>query len=145
MILLYRLLKWFGVALLGIAFLLIAAFLLLLARYRIPTGPVIEQTANVQYQMIDFGQGEPHQDRFFVVEPLTGHARLFLSQGPIPFVYATEQQVKDCWPEHWRAMRESGYTMEVTYQTRKLLFADGTTPAKLVSIRKVPGSPYVTK
>jgi hypothetical protein len=143
--LLKKLCRWTGLLVMSIAMLIIASFLLLWAKYRIPTGPAIEYTTQVRYQMLDLGQAEPAKIRYWVIEPLTGHSRLFLVAGPLLFVYASDRQVQECWPEHWRVMREKGYTIEVTYRTRKLLFAEGVAPADLIQIRRATGSPYVTK
>jgi hypothetical protein len=95
--------------------------------------------------MIEMGQLEPSLLRISLVEPLTLHRRLWLDEGPIPFVYVLRQQAMACWPELPSEMRSKGYTIEVTYQTRRLRFASGYTPANLVSIRKVPGTPHTTK
>ncbi len=113
-------------------------------RYRIPSGPWLEHTTLVTYQLVDVGTGE-EAGRFWLVEPLTGHRRVFLAYGPLPYIYIPRGRYAELAPEPPSRMVEAGYAVEVTYRTRRLLFGAGAAPAQLVRVRTVPGTPVVLK
>lgn len=137
--------RWVGITIASIAAILALSILFLWVKFRIPTGPYIEYKTLVRYQMIDLGQIEPSQLRYWVIEPITRHSRLFLLDGPLKFIYVPNKQIALCWPEPPSDMQEKGYTIEITYRTRKLMFSEGTIPATLTNIQRVPGNPRITK
>jgi hypothetical protein len=123
----------------------ILLFLLLsFTRYRIPTGPPIEYTTQVRYQMLDLGQDEPDSLRI-LIEGFALNSRLFLREGPLPFIYLSNQQRKECWPESPHDMLSHGYTVQISFRVRKLQFATGWSRAEVIRIQMVPGSPQITK
>ena len=133
-----RILKFIGWS---IGFLL-AALLTVGLVYRMPAGNPITATATVQYEMLDLGQGDFPRSAF---EDLAGNRRIFLTNGPLRHVYASFDQVKACWPESPFEMEKKGYTVQVTFTVRKLLFTSGYTPARELHTQHVPGSPDIVK
>ena len=114
------------------------------AKYRIPTGPIIEAKAQIRNQVIDLGRGD-EDFRVWVIEPLLRNSRLWLSGGPIEVLYIPTSTRADLFPSHYNGTWRQDFTFEITYQVRRLRFAKGFTIAKVTSIRKIAGSPITTK
>ena len=110
--------------------------------YRVPVGEPVAATAIVQYEMLDLGQGDFPRTSF---ENIFGNRRVFLAEGPMKYFYASFAQVQECWPESPFQMREKGYTVQVTFTVRKLLFTSGYTVASGLRAERVPGNPDIVK
>jgi len=137
--------RWLGIFIGGLIAIAAASVLILLLKFRIPVGPVLEKNAQVRYQMIDLGQIEPDQSRYWLIEPMMRNYRIFLLDEEIPFAYLPIEAAKQCWPEAPVDMQQKGYTIEITLRVRKLRFASGYTPAKVLSIKPIPGVPHMSK
>jgi len=93
--------------------------------------------------MVDYGQSD-----FFrgFVEDRLNNRRIFLAdlKSSRNWIYVSKDDFDQIWSESPFTMRDKNYTIKVKFQTSKLMNGDYS-KARLISIKRVPGKPKITK
>lgn len=110
-------------------------------RYRLPAGPAMLITGEIEYQMFDI-------DLFSLRAYLEAHAGnrpiQMMTGGEHARFYVSQADFKKCWPEFPSDMLDKHYTMQATFQVRPLALG-GYSPASVVSVARLDKDPVITK
>ncbi len=110
--------------------------------YRIPNFKIKHSIeSKIQYQMIDFGQGDMNRCLF---ESIVNNQRIFLVDKSIHWLYVNNKYGKQLWPESpWR-MKDKKYTVKARFTYSDLMFG-GHTLATIDSIWTINELPAISK
>lgn len=120
----------------------IVAFFITTLIYRISSGETKRFEAEIQYQMLEFGQLD--FIRCNIIEDAFRNRRVFLRSDSIPWVYVTHDDFSKCWPLD-APSEMKGFTIKATFETRPLWLIHGFTVATVIDTHHVAGKPFITK
>jgi hypothetical protein len=125
----------------GILSLLLLLFILPILFYRMPISRPEIITAEIKYQLFDFGFDDPIRN---YIENKSGNHRVFINHPSIKCFYINPIESKMLGFEQIRKMIEEHYTIEATFKVRKNLLG-GYCLAQIIDTTHVSGRPDIHK